>query len=744
MGNNSTTSNSTGANRQQGALWYQHDTLNTALRQRDQFFENLALSAAQRDLTTTTTSVIVSNNFKLVRCITHGCNGIIYEVKCIGTGHPVFFQDQSYVLKVPFNFGQETSTILKRNPFENEFLISSSIEEHPNINRYFCHFTDRLSKEYFVHFPQALKDLAFNVERNKFHPFVWIVFEHHKETLKTFLPSVPTPTPWSIVYKYSRDISAALAALFANQIVHFDVKTDNIVLSSDKERIILIDLGCALRFNSYLFEKDTGSLFYGNQQHIAPDILNGKAQFTANPRANAIMKCDKQPSFELGCILFELAMHQHPFGEYPTVCGPSGRIHYSFENQSSFPLQPPAFPSEFCSIVQGLLQFEPSKRTSLLTASKALQNMSPPAALEQVKFYTYISSPPEVGARAVHFTMKAMCHLQCDDGDITAGLSAVYEALKVEPFFSPALLLLMHLFLDRSKHTDLPGQLVLTSQEKDAINSILSGKPKFTPADISLLSCIYHKTTIPDMLLRLLLMKHIFKADILDDLNNLSRHLHEPSLLAAMLHSLRNSSFSVEIPSVIVPTTLNDHASGEVYVKVCVVNEEYAGKTALVGRFVTGKFFDTEATLGVAFSSKQVDIHGINCVLQIYDTAGHRRYRESNKIYAQHCSVLIFVYSTTSIAEFRAIPEVVEAYHTHCPGAQVILCGTKMDLKSQRQVEQQDGRDMATAIGASAWIETSAYTGENVDQLFHLAALCGLQVLKDKRDIGAPKSSKTS
>ncbi|KAH3714546.1 GTP-binding protein [Pelomyxa schiedti] len=314
--------------------------------------------------------------------------------------------------------------------------------------------------------------------------------------------------------------------------------------------------------------------------------------------------------------------------------------------------------------------------------------------------------------------MKAMCHLQCDDGDITA---------------------------------DLHGQLVLTAQEKDAINSILSGKPKFTPADISLLSCIYHKTTIPDMLLRLLLMKHIFKADIRDDVNNLSRHLHEPSLLVAMLHSLRNSSFSVEIPSVIVHHTRHmgdtnfGFASGaEVCVTVCVVNEGASGKSALVGRFVTGKFLDTVITVGVDVCQKRVDVHGINCVLQIWDTAGQERYRERNILYARLCSVLIFVYDTTSIEEFRDFRKVVEVYHTHCPGAQVILCGTKMDLESQRQVPQQAASDMATDICASAWIETSAYTGENVDRLFYLAALCGLQVLKDKREKGAPKYSKTS
>ena len=47
----------------------------------------------------------------------------------------------------------------------------------------------------------------------------------------------------------------------------------------------------------------------------------------------------------------------------------------------------------------------------------------------------------------------------------------------------------------------------------------------------------------------------------------------------------------------------------------------------------------------------------------------------------------------------------------------IVICGNKCDLSDQRQVETSEGQSIADSLGY-VFIETSAKTGMNVDELF--------------------------
>ncbi|KAH3762223.1 sel1 repeat family protein [Pelomyxa schiedti] len=440
-----------------------YEAFQRVLRDRAAFFTAMARSATVNDVQNSSGSLVVARNFRLVRKIAHGCNGIVYEVKCIGKGHPELFRDQSYVLKVPFNYGVSTKSV--QNAFENEYLISSTLEPHGNINQYFCHFTDRIPQEYYDHLPEVAKELAFDPERNRMHAFIWVVLEHHSETLEQFLrdtkssslrPQATTTTPWPIVHKYSRDICASLEHLFMNQIIHFDIKLDNIVISSNKEQAILIDLGCATKFptSDRAFETETVSLMSisGNQSHRAPEIINGIARYRQKPDRASKLLCDKQPSFELGCILFELAMcGQHPLPGYPGGYGPSGEVTFSLESEERFPMKPPAFPKEFCNLVRSLLQCDPEKRMPLLKASEMLSNIVPPCPADLLSFYSCVV-PPLTGDAGI-LTVKATCQILCGILGALTGKMATFTTTDVE---------FMRAIINKKHRTTLP-ELVLTA-----------------------------------------------------------------------------------------------------------------------------------------------------------------------------------------------------------------------------------------------------------------------------------------
>ncbi|KAH3760483.1 hypothetical protein Pelo_7644 [Pelomyxa schiedti] len=482
----------------------EYEEYERVVTQRAAFFTRLAQSASKIVWKRTASSAVVAQNFRMVRPIAHGSNGIVFEVKCIGEGHPEFFRDQSYVLKALFNYrGIQSSNVA--NAFENEYLVSSSLTPHPNVNQYFCHFTDRPPHDYYENLPEIPKEQAFDPVRKRFHACVWVVLEYHAETLGHFLknlPSVPATTPWGIVHKYSRDICAGLNHLFVNQTIHFDMKLDNIVVSLNKEQVVLIDLGCAMKFSDGSFKAETAHILdrVGNRSHLAPEILNGIARHTQHPGHNPILQCDKQPSFELGCILFELAMRgQEPLPGYPMEYGPSGQIAFSFGTEDDdFPMRPPAFPKEFCNLVHSLLQCDPATRMSLVEASKVLVTLvSEPNPCELLSVYTFIG--PAANNDAGALTMKALCQILSNDQKKHC-IDTLHQALDVEPLFSPALLLLYYI------HT-----VSLTSVTKRGISAVLTGKASFTHTDVDFAraNINQHRTTLPELVLTILWMRHI-------------------------------------------------------------------------------------------------------------------------------------------------------------------------------------------------------------------------------------------
>ncbi|KAH3763516.1 sel1 repeat family protein [Pelomyxa schiedti] len=335
---------------------------------------------------------VVARNFKIVQVLQSGVGGIDFEVKCIGKGHPELFSNQSYILKAlnsPVNGGtHEEATEGVSALFQ--------VDPHPNIAQHFCQFKDTIPLELYNHFPASVTEDTVTQQHTAQQGLcqllmTWIVFEHHPDSLRNFLlssttslhtsPTKPTTTettPWSVVHKYSRDISDALVHLFNNGIVHFNLTLDNIAVSSNKEQVILTDLiGHTLKFdeeNEPRFTKHVSELAPSclkNTSHIAPEILNA-----ISSQHNSFVNCEMQGSFGLGCILFELAMGvgQHPLPGYPDSFrnDSDGLIHFEFESEQPFPIQSPSFPKKFCELVRGLLQFDPSKRTPLVGAHMSL------------------------------------------------------------------------------------------------------------------------------------------------------------------------------------------------------------------------------------------------------------------------------------------------------------------------------------------------------------------------------------
>ncbi|XP_029314788.1 ras-related protein Rab-33B isoform X1 [Cottoperca gobio] len=158
--------------------------------------------------------------------------------------------------------------------------------------------------------------------------------------------------------------------------------------------------------------------------------------------------------------------------------------------------------------------------------------------------------------------------------------------------------------------------------------------------------------------------------------------------------------------------------------KIIVIGDSNVGKTCLTYRFCGGTFLkNPEATIGVDFRERTLELDGESIKLQIWDTAGQERFRKSMvEHYYRSVHAVIFVYDVTSLSSFESIPEWIEECRRHCVGPLVprIMVGNKCDLRDRREVPTTAAQCLADSYNFPLF-ETSAKEPaekEHVDAIF--------------------------
>ncbi len=157
--------------------------------------------------------------------------------------------------------------------------------------------------------------------------------------------------------------------------------------------------------------------------------------------------------------------------------------------------------------------------------------------------------------------------------------------------------------------------------------------------------------------------------------------------------------------------------------KIVIIGDAAVGKTSLINRFVEDKFSeDYRATLGANIVRKDVNLDNARVRLIMWDLAGQEKYRVVRSMYFQGCQGALLVYDVTRYNTLESINNKwLKDYKKHVKkkGA-YILIGNKTDLKDQIAIPTEKGKELATKIKASDFIETSARLGENIEEAFSL------------------------
>ncbi|XP_063229341.1 putative Ras-related protein Rab-33 [Bacillus rossius redtenbacheri] len=189
-------------------------------------------------------------------------------------------------------------------------------------------------------------------------------------------------------------------------------------------------------------------------------------------------------------------------------------------------------------------------------------------------------------------------------------------------------------------------------------------------------------------------------------------------------------------------TILGAGSSKRVF-KIIVVGDSNVGKTCLTYRFCEGKFLQkSEATIGVDFRERTVDVNGEEIKLQLWDTAGQERFRKSMvQHYYRNVHAVVIVYDVTKMASFQSLPQWIEECNRNNLTSDIprILVGNKCDSAATQVVNTHSAQQFAD-IHHMPLFETSALDEsecDHVDAIFMTLA----HKLKNRRPMMSPPTA---
>ena len=158
--------------------------------------------------------------------------------------------------------------------------------------------------------------------------------------------------------------------------------------------------------------------------------------------------------------------------------------------------------------------------------------------------------------------------------------------------------------------------------------------------------------------------------------------------------------------------------------KFVLLGDGFVGKTSLVNQYVEKRFEeDYRPTIGVSIVKTSVILEQIKSTVSLilWDMAAQEKYQKYRKFYFEGCVGALLVYDITRQSTFNNIkPKWYNDFKKYVglKNSVFLLIGNKNDLEDERNVDIEDGKNLANEINAADFIETSAKNGDNVEKAF--------------------------
>ena len=164
----------------------------------------------------------------------------------------------------------------------------------------------------------------------------------------------------------------------------------------------------------------------------------------------------------------------------------------------------------------------------------------------------------------------------------------------------------------------------------------------------------------------------------------------------------------------------DDSPSFDLSFKIIIVGDQGVGKSCLAIKASRNYFEDFYSpTVGFEFVSFNVKVQEKIIKLQIWDTCGQEVYRSLISSFFRSASLAIIVYSIDTEDSFNNIEKWLNDLKTQSnPDIKIFLIGNKADLEDKRRLTKEQGEQLCRDHKLAYFMETSAKTGFNVQNVF--------------------------
>ena len=171
----------------------------------------------------------------------------------------------------------------------------------------------------------------------------------------------------------------------------------------------------------------------------------------------------------------------------------------------------------------------------------------------------------------------------------------------------------------------------------------------------------------------------------------------------------------------VLSETFNDY---DLSYKIIVIGDSGVGKSCLTTRGTKNHYDEYYSpTVGFDFFSFNIRISDKNIKLQIWDTCGQEEYKSLISSFYRNSSLAIITYAINNRQSFNNIEAWLNEIKTQAsPDTKIFLIGTKIDLNEERTIPTEVAKDFSKEHGFNYFIETSAKTGDNAQEVFIQAA----------------------
>lgn len=176
--------------------------------------------------------------------------------------------------------------------------------------------------------------------------------------------------------------------------------------------------------------------------------------------------------------------------------------------------------------------------------------------------------------------------------------------------------------------------------------------------------------------------------------------------------------------------------------KIIILGNVAVGKSAILNRYIRNTFLPTRPTVGADLAVKVVHLGNRSVRLQIWDTGGMDRARDSLPAsFFRDALGCMLVYDISAPSSFEDVAERkaeldkrVEQFLPEGASMPSVLVGNKLDLVEGGRLDEAHLDRFVAQHGFGSWHDASALTGEGIDEAFR-ALVTEVVTLSDHPEI---------